>query len=158
MSQSLNSRDGDAFGVGRPHGKANAGDAIGLGNVRAERAPGLVERAFGVQVEIGIGDPRTEAVGIVDGDFTAIPEAGANRVRMGIAVQSGAKEALRMHLRHGAAASVNQNFGRFRLGEERADLPSGLPALLADAVRPENTEGVPVISANDRFNLFSSHV
>jgi hypothetical protein len=63
-----------------------------------------------------------------------------------------------MHLGHGAAASVNQNFGRFRLGEERADFPSGLAALLADAVRPENTEGVPVISANDRFNLFSSHV
>jgi hypothetical protein len=77
---------------------------------------------------------------------------------MGIAAQSGAKEALRMHFGHGATASVNRNLGRFRLGEERADLPSGLPALLADAVRPENAEGIPVISANDRFNLFNSHV
>jgi hypothetical protein len=25
-------------------------------------------------------------------------------------------------------------------------------------VRPENAEGIPVISANDRFNLFNSHV
>ena len=149
--------DGDTYGVGRPHGEANAGDAIGVCDVRAERAPRFMQRALGVQIEVGIGDPRAEAVGIVNGGFAAVPQAGANRVRLGIAVQSGAKEALRMHLGHGAAASVNQNLGRFRLGEERADLPSGLSALLADAVRPENAKGIPVISANDRFNLFHSH-
>jgi hypothetical protein len=77
---------------------------------------------------------------------------------LGIAVQSGAKETLRVHFDHGASPSLYQDLGRFRLGEERADLPAGLPALLPDAVRPENTEGIPVISANDRFNLFNSHV
>jgi len=35
--------------------------------------------------------------------------------------------------------------------------PSGPAALLADGVRPEDAKGIPVISADDRFNLFSSH-
>src|SRR6516165_9818074 len=45
--------DGDILGVRRPDSEAHAGDAFGGDEVGAERAPGLVESALGMQVKIG---------------------------------------------------------------------------------------------------------
>ena len=60
--------------------KRTPGTPSAVDQVRAERAPAFVERAFGVQVEVGIGDLRAEAVGVVDLDCRGRP-TGCARMR-----------------------------------------------------------------------------
>ena len=161
MSQSLNSpATVTQSALGAHTAKRTPGTPSHLGEVRAQGAVGFVERALGVQVEVGIGELRAEAVGVVDFDFAAVPQARAQSGSgRGIAVQQW-----RRRSPAGAACSMAQR-GRPPppprpippAGETRAP-PSGAGRLsLADAVRPEDAERVAVISANYRFDLFSSH-
>src|SRR5206468_851458 len=46
--------DGDVLGVRRPNGEAHTGETVRLADVRAESAVCLVERAFGVKIEVGV--------------------------------------------------------------------------------------------------------
>jgi len=64
-----NTGDGDRQGRGRPDGETDAGDVIDDLGVGTEGFPGAVEGAFGVEVEIEVGDDGAEAVGIFDGLF-----------------------------------------------------------------------------------------
>ena len=150
--------DGDVFGVGRPHREAHAGSAARFGEVRAERAVGFVERALVVQVEIGIGDLRTETVGVLDGDLAAVPEFGADEIAVRLAVEDGAEEAFRVEARHVAALGTGFDRGRFGLGEKRAHFPARLPGLLPDAMRTEDAERIAVVATHYCFNFFSSHL
>ena len=52
---------------------------------------------------------------------------------------------------------ARDHLGRFGLREKRADLPTRLPALLADAVRTQNTKGVAMVAADYRFDFFHCH-
>ena len=127
--------------------------------MRAQRLIGLVERALGVQVEIGIGELRPEAVGIFDLDLAAVPQAE----------RAGGKAPARRSARRRRSPAVccftmgqrwppaRTTSARFGLRQKGAHLPAGLPAALAHAVRSQNAERVAVIPAHYRFNLFSSH-
>ena len=81
MSQSLNSPATVTFSaLGAHTAKRTPRDALGFREVRAQRAPGLVQRAFGVQVQVGIGDLRAEAVGVFDLALRGRP-TGARAIR-----------------------------------------------------------------------------
>jgi len=70
--------------------------------------------------------------------------------------QSGAKKPCACSLAMGAAASGQPGPSADSACGERAD--SHRPARPSCGWRaPENAKGIPVISADDRFNLFSSH-
>jgi hypothetical protein len=79
--------------------------------VSAQGAPGFQQRALGVEVEIGVGELRAEAIGIVDFDFAAVKEACANEIRHGIAVERADEEASRVLLDHGDAVGADHHFG-----------------------------------------------
>jgi len=68
-----NAGDGDGEGGGRPDGEADAGDVVDDLGVGAKGFPGAVEGAFGVKVEIEVGDDGAEAVGVVN-DLTVLED------------------------------------------------------------------------------------
>ena len=147
----------DVLGVRRPDREAHAGGPFGGDDVRAERAPRLVERALGVQVEVGIGNLRTEAVGVVDLDLAPVPQARANDVGTGVPVHGGAEEALRVLLFHVAAHRSGEHHRRIGLRKEGAHFPARLAVLLADRMRSQDAEAIPVIAIDYRFNFLTSH-
>ena len=118
----------DGLGIRRPHREAHAGDAVAHDDVRAQRQPAFVERAFGVQVKIGFGNLRTEAVGVVDLHLAPIPQARAQFIGAGVAVQRGHEEALRVLLHHLATSAAHYHRRRVGVREKRADFPARLPA------------------------------
>src|ERR1035441_10690633 len=67
------------------------------------------------------------------------------------------EETARVLLDHHGALGADYYFGGFGLGEERADLPAGLAAFAADAVRAQDAKGVAMVAANDGFNFFHCH-
>src|ERR1017187_2893459 len=149
--------EGDGFGIRGPDGEADAADAFGFDDVSAQSAPGFEERALGVEVEIGVGELRAEAIGVVDFDFAAVKEARANKVRHGVAIERGHEETARVLLDRGGALGADHYFDGFGLGEKRADFPAGLAAFAADAVRAQDAKGVAMVAANDGFNFFHCH-
>ena len=74
MSQSLNSPATVTFNA---FGAQTAKRTPAFRHVRAQRAIRLVERALGVQIEIGVGNLRTVAVRVVDLDFAPVPQTSA---------------------------------------------------------------------------------
>ena len=98
--------DGDAFGVGRPHGEAHAGDAIGRVDVRAEGVPGFVERALGVQVEIGIGDSAGRSGRGRRFRFRGRPTGARNRYGCGSPVRVAQKKPCACLAHHAAPVAA----------------------------------------------------
>ena len=129
-----------------------------LDDVRAQGAVGFVQRALGVQVKVGIGKLRAEAVGVFEFHFAGRPTGGrASGRAAGSPFSSGAKEALRVRLSMGqrwppTTTSADSACGRNARTSQRA-----WPLLLPHAVRAEDAESVAVISADYRFDIFSSH-
>ncbi len=114
--------------IRRPNGEADAP----FRHMRAQRAIGLEQRAFRMQVEIGIGELRTVTVRVVDLDFAPVPESRANSISHWRARQRDAVEAVRMQLLHRGrrgtgfvACLVQYHRGGFRLREKRSHLPTG---------------------------------
>src|ERR1019366_5595901 len=92
-----------------------------------------------------------------DFDFAAVEEARANQIGRGVAVERGDEETPRVLLDRSGALGADHYFDGFGLGEERADLPAGLAALAAHAVRAQDAKGVAMVAANDGFNFFHCH-
>ena len=158
MSQSLNSPTTVTFSaLGAHTAKRTPGMPSGCGEVRAQGVIRLLKGAFGVEVEIHVGDLRAEAVRVFDVDFTPVPLAGADEVTFRIAIQDGAEETLGMQLLHVAPLPAGFHRGRFRLGQKGAHFPAALPGLLAHPVRSEYAKGIAVVAADYRFDLFNSH-
>jgi hypothetical protein len=101
----------DGFGIGGPDGEAHAADAFGFHAMRAQGAPCFQQRALGVEVEIGVGELRAEAVGIADFDFAPVKEPCANQIGRGIAVERGDEETSRVLLDHGDSVGAHDRFG-----------------------------------------------
>ena len=110
-----------------------------------------------MQVEVGFGDLRTEAVGVFDLHLAPVPEAGMQFIGARVSVECGDEEALRMLLHHLATSAARYDRRRIGVGEKRADFPARLPAFLADRMRSQDAERVAVISANYRFDFFAGH-
>ena len=118
----------DGLRIRRPHGEAHAGDAVAHDEVRAQGQPAFVQGALGVQVEVGFGELRPEAVGVVDLHLAPIPEAGMQFIGAGVSVEGGHEEALRVLLHHLATSAARHDRRGVRLREKRADFPARLPA------------------------------
>src|SRR5205823_942038 len=59
---------------------------------------------------------------------------------------------------HGMRPSIQQDFGALGLGQESTNLPTGLLRSGAlDKVRSENSKGIPVVAADDRFDFGIRH-
>ena len=115
-----------------------------------------------MQVEIGIGKLRPEAIGIVDLDLTAVPASSHSRARSYRAPGSPSRTAQKNPwacffsisqrmppTTHGRADSA--------CGRNARTSQRGCPPLLADRVRTEDAERVAVIAVDYRFNFFTSH-
>ena len=107
--------------------------------------PALVQRAFGVQVEVGLGDLRAEAVGVVDFDVAAVPQARADTVRGRARRPAMAqKKPCGVLLLHGRGCAARDDLGGFRLRQERAHLPARLAAFfLRTACGPRTRNASP---------------
>ncbi len=148
---------GHVFRVRRPHREAHAANLIGFRQVRAQRAVGFVQRAFAVQVDLGIGDQLAEAIGVFDLDVAPVPQVRAQSVPLRIARHLGAEEAVGVPLFHRPDLAVGQHLGGLGLRQKRAHFPARLPDFSANAMGAEDPEGIPVIPAHDRFNLCRGH-
>ena len=87
-SQSLKSpvtETNSAFGA--QTAKRTPGDAFDLDEVRAEGVPGILERAFAVEVQIEFRDDGREAVGIFDHGCSAVPVLDLDAI--GVRVRHG---------------------------------------------------------------------
>jgi hypothetical protein len=60
------SRQPDFAGIRRPHGKRHAGHAVDRARVRTQFFPRAQVASFGEQPDVGVAEPRTEAVGVFD--------------------------------------------------------------------------------------------
>src|SRR5208283_5918633 len=58
---------------------------------------------------------------------------------------------------HRPRLAVGQHLGGLGLRQECAHFPARLPDFSANAMRPEDPEGIPVIPAYDGFNLCRCH-
>ena len=67
----------------------------------AEHAIGFVVRAFGVQVQLKIGDQRPETVGVFELDGGTVIQFGLDQIFAGRAGEAGAEEAAIVGLLHG---------------------------------------------------------
>ena len=148
---------GHVFRVRRPHREAHAAHAVGFGQVRAQRAVGFVQRAFSVQVDLGIGDQLAETIRVFDLGLAAVPQVRAQGVPLRIARHLGAEEALGVPLLHRPDLAAGQHVGGFGLRQKCAYFPARLPDFSAHAVRAEDPEGIPVIPAHNGFNLCRGH-
>src|SRR6185503_11427599 len=113
--------DGDAFRIRRPNREAHTGNAVGVGQVGAEAPPSLMQGAFRVKVELGVGELRTEAVGVVDFDFPFVPEADTEAIVTRLTVEGPAEKPLRVLLRHLDTLIAGDHRSPLGLREERPD-------------------------------------
>src|SRR5690348_6283689 len=64
--------DGDRFRVRRPHCKPRSGDAVDLGDVRAELRVQLVELPLADQMEVEVADGREKRVRVAERERVAV--------------------------------------------------------------------------------------
>ena len=138
--------DGDALGVGRPHGEGATAHAVHLPEVGAEFFVELAVVALGEEVQVELAQHRAEAVGVRGGELLALVGLDAQSV-VGTLVRS-----LQHQLEK--SARVDAGHGRRRgvgpAGVEQGDLLRvGLkdahgPAAVADLVRAEEAERIAV--------------
>jgi aminodeoxyfutalosine deaminase len=107
-----------------------------------------VERAFGVEVKVEVGDDGAEAVGIVDDLFVTVDGLDGELVFVGVAQEFNNEEAGGVDALHFDAAIGQLQGGGGGVGEEGADDP-----IVPTQVRTQDAEGVGVVAANDRVNL-----
>src|ERR1039458_3623048 len=158
VSQSLNSPVTVAHSAfGAQTAKRTPRTPSPVARPRAVGQVSLMERAFGVQVEIGIGDERAEAVGVLHLDAPAIPQQRSNQVALRAAFERGAEKALLVLFGHGVRLLADQHVGRFGLRQERAHFPAALRLLFPDAVRPQNAKRVAVVAADYGIDIFAGH-
>ena len=144
--------DGDGEGGGGPDGEADACYVVdGLG-VGSEGFPGAVESAFGVEVEIEIGNDGAEAVGVVDGFFVALDGMDFQLVVCRIGIEIGGEETGFVDPLHFDVFGGELDGGGDGVREEGADGPAGFRV-----VGSQDAEGVGVVSADDSVNFFRGH-
>jgi len=119
----------DHLGIGRPDGEADAGDAIHLRDVRAQRSVAFEVGALAVKVQLEIGEQRRKAVRIFELGRAAAPQLDAEAVGLALALEKSDVEPGGVLLLHGAGSAVHHNFGLFGLRQEG-------PHLQASFLRP----------------------
>ena len=110
-----------------------------------------------MEVKIGFGNLRPEAIRVVDLHLAPIPQVRAQFVGCGFAIQQGHEEALRVLLHHLASGPADHNGRGVCVREERPHFPARLVILLADRMRSQDAERIPMIAIDYRFNFFASH-
>jgi hypothetical protein len=111
-----------------------------------------------VEVEFEVGEQGRKTVRVFDDLGCAAVPLQAQAVTVGLARHASGEEAMRMPLLHWDRPAVDQHLGAFGLGQERSDLPTGfLRPVALDEVRPEDAKGIPVITADDRFDFRIRH-
>ena len=79
----------DHLGIGRPDGEADAGDALHLRDVRAQRSVAFEVGALAVKVQLEIGEQRRKAVRIFELGRAAAPQLDAEAVGLALALAVG---------------------------------------------------------------------
>lgn len=111
-----------------------------------------------MQVEVGVGDLRSIAVGVIDLYLPCVPKTQAQAVVAWRPRKLGTKEAIGMQFLHGNGIAARENGGRFRVRQKSAHLPQRLRGTLSAArVWTQNTKGITMVSAHYCFDFFGSH-
>ena len=123
----------------------------------AQRAVGLVVRAFAVQVQFEVGKQGREAIGIFDLFGFSRPAFIPQAILLNVAFERPDIETMRVLLLHGHGCAVEHHACCFGLRQECPDLPTALCLAAACRVRPENPERVSVVTTNNRIDFFMGH-
>ncbi len=117
--------DADAARIGRPDGEGDAGDAVMLDGVGAERLPAFAMRSFRQEIDVELAQHGREAVDVVELAGAALA-LGAQAVakRLAPAGNGAGEEAVGMdplQFRHGFAVRRIDHRDLARPGKEGAD-------------------------------------
>jgi adenosine deaminase/aminodeoxyfutalosine deaminase len=116
--------------------------------VSAKGFPGSIEGAFGVEVEIEIGNYGTETIGVVEDLILAMDGLDGELVMAGFAWQFGDEKTVRVDAPHFDYLVGKLEGGGSGVGEEGADGPS-----ICRFVGTEDMERVGVVAADDGVDL-----
>ncbi len=146
VSHSLKSPATDTVAAFGAHtAKRTPGTPATVVEMRPERIPCFVERAFGMQVEIEVGDDRAEAVRVFEQSplRRASPRCGTGR-RPGSASSVATNSPSRCRFSIGISATRGRyDRGRFGLRQEGADLPRGFACLVVVGWGPSTLNASP---------------
>jgi hypothetical protein len=147
--------DADATGVGRPDGKADAGDAVEFADVSAELQVFLVVSAFADEMKIEIGEQRRERVRV--GEFVGRSRRERRAETIGRERLRGSKGKESFEESGGVNARGEEGFAAFEKNENLAGVgmknTNGKSRGAGVRMRAEHVMGVAMYGANNFFDF-----